>query len=132
MPSEMLVEKLKMVQSIIDRLSKFELIIKGWTITLVSALIALYIAQGKLLFLWIAILPIFCFWLLSSYYLWLERSFKNLFNDESLNSQESVDFRIDSKSYRSFGSFIKSIIAWHSLLLYTPMVILILIISLVD
>lgn len=75
------IEHLKMIQGIIARMNTNSFQIKGWTITLVSALLALYANSGKVTYIFIAIIPVLIFWFLDSYYLQQERKFRALYND---------------------------------------------------
>ncbi len=63
--------------------------IKGWMITLVSALLALYASSEKPVYIIIAVLPTF-FLLLDAYYLQQERRFRGVYNDVAgLSSDDS-------------------------------------------
>lgn len=75
------VEHLKMIQGIITRMNTNSFQIKGWTITLVSALLALYANSGKVTYIFISLIPVLIFWVLDSYYLQQERKFRALYND---------------------------------------------------
>lgn len=75
------IEHLKMIQGIITRMNTNSFQIKGWTITLVSALLALYANSGKVTYIFIALIPVLIFWILDSYYLQQERKFRALYND---------------------------------------------------
>ncbi len=75
------IEHLKMIQSIVTRMNTNSFQIKGWTITLVSALLALYANSGKVTYIFIALIPVLIFWFLDSYYLQQERKFRALYND---------------------------------------------------
>lgn len=70
-----------MIQGIITRMNTNSFQIKGWTITLVSALLALYANSGKVTYIFIVLIPVLIFWFLDSYYLQQERKFRALYND---------------------------------------------------
>jgi hypothetical protein len=55
--------------------------IKGWSITITVALLALYVNNGNEKFILIAIAPTILFWLLDTYYLQQERKFRGIYND---------------------------------------------------
>jgi CDP-diglyceride synthetase len=72
---------LEFIQNIITRMNSNSFMIKGWTITIVSALLVLF-ATIKVDSLYIiTILPIILFWVLDAYYLQLERKFRSLYNN---------------------------------------------------
>ena len=60
------IKHLEFIQSTITRMNQNSFWIKGWMITIVSALLAV---------------PTFIFWLLDAYYLQQERKFRGVYND---------------------------------------------------
>lgn len=68
------------LQSIISRMNENSFLIKGWTVTIVSALMALAASSKEWQFLAISILPIIIFWYLDAYYLSQERKFRQFYN----------------------------------------------------
>lgn len=75
------IEHLKMIQGIITRMNTNSFQVKGWTITLISALLALYANSKKVTYIFIALIPVLIFWFLDSYYLQQERKFRELYNE---------------------------------------------------
>lgn len=75
------VKHLEFIQEVITRMNRNSFQIKGWMITLVSAILALYASTGKGLYIWVAIFPAFLFWVLDAYYLQQERKFRGVYND---------------------------------------------------
>lgn len=82
------VKHLEFIQSNIARMNQCSFQMKGWAITVVTALLALYAAsiapelgQGKNMFIFVAIAPTVIFWFLDSFYLQQERKFRGLYND---------------------------------------------------
>lgn len=80
MTSEQL-KHLDYIQGVISRMADNSFKIKGWMITLISALLALYVNNQNWLFLLVAFVPIFVFWFLDAYYLQQERTFRGLYDD---------------------------------------------------
>lgn len=79
---------LEFVQANISRMNQCSFQIKGWMITVVTALLALFASsingetgQGNNLFIFIAVVPTIIFWILDSYYLQQERRFRGIYND---------------------------------------------------
>ena len=75
------IKHLEFIQNIITRMNSNSFTIKGWMVTIVSALLALYANSSNEIFIFIAIVPVFIFWVLDAYYLMQERIFRNLYND---------------------------------------------------
>ena len=55
--------------------------IKAWTVTIVSALLAVYASTKNNHFVLVGILPTMIFWFLDAYYLNQERKFRGLYDD---------------------------------------------------
>jgi len=72
---------LEFIQNIITRMNTNSFQIKGWTVTLVSALLALFASTKNDYFVLAAIFPAVVLWLLDSYYLMQERKFRGLYDD---------------------------------------------------
>lgn len=72
---------LEMAQDTIKRMASNSFYIKGWTVTLVSALIALLIRESKTAYLYITFLPILTFWYLDGYFLREEKLYRLLYDD---------------------------------------------------
>lgn len=75
------IKHLEFIQSTITRMNQNSFHIKGWMITLVSALLALYASSEKVVYILIAIVPAIVFWFLDAYYLQQERRFRGVYND---------------------------------------------------
>jgi hypothetical protein len=55
--------------------------IKGLSVTITAALLALYASGSRPLYIFIAIIPTIIFWFLDTYYLQRERKFIGIYND---------------------------------------------------
>ena len=77
-------EKLKhleFIQNIITRMNTNSFQIKGWTVTIVSALLAIYASSKNTYFILAGTFPNAIFWFLDSFYLRQERKFRGLYDD---------------------------------------------------
>ena len=82
MNKEEKMQHLEFIQNIITRMNTNSFQLKGITITIVCALLAVYASSGNnVLFIFLGIPPTFLFWLLDSYYLQQERKFRGVYND---------------------------------------------------
>lgn len=99
------VKHLEFVQSNIARMNQCSVQMKGWAITLVTALLAVYAATinsngvGKNWIIFIAIAPTILFWVLDSYYLCQERKFRALYND-IVTKSEIVPYLMPINEYK--------------------------------
>lgn len=99
--SESQIKHLEFIQSNISRLNQNSFKMKGWAISIVSALLAIYAGginkKGNVVFIFIAIAATILFWLLDSYYLQQERKFCGVYNDVANLSDKSK--RIDIREF---------------------------------
>lgn len=79
--SEEKIKHLEFIQNIVTRMNTNSFQIKSWTITIVSALLAIYASTKNSCFVLIGIFPTIIFWFLDTYYLTQERKFRGLYND---------------------------------------------------
>ena len=71
---------LAMIQGVVTRLGQNSFLLKGWSVLLVSALLALGAASSEKVILVVAFLPVLAFWGLDGYFLWQERLFRALYD----------------------------------------------------
>ena len=90
------IKHLEFIQSCVDRMGRNSFNIKGWTVTITAALLALFAASigenssGNAWFLFAGVAPASLFWFLDAYYLQQERKFRGIYNDVAeLTSKES-------------------------------------------
>lgn len=81
---------LEFVQSVITRMNTNSFLLKGWMITIVSALLALYANNSNSNFIFVAIVPTMVFWFLDAYYLQQERKFRGLYEDIVNDNDETI------------------------------------------
>lgn len=89
----------ELIQAIITRMNSNSFQLKGWAITIVSALLALYASSSNVIYIFIAIVPTILFWFLDSYYLQQERKFRGLYNDV-ISGASPNDFSMPIKNYK--------------------------------
>lgn len=83
---------LEMIQGIINRMAANSFLLKGWSLTLVAALIALSAGKTNPLFALVALLPCLVFWGLDGYFLCQERLFRGLYDEVRGKEPEDIDF----------------------------------------
>ena len=69
------------VQAIISRLANNSFLLKGWTLTLCSAILGFAITQRHAGLALTALIPLLAFWILDTYYLRQERGFRDMYRD---------------------------------------------------
>lgn len=87
------IQHLEMIEHIIERMGHNSFLLKGWSITLISALVAL-VSQGKREdFFVLAFIPLLAFWFLDAFYLMTERKYRMLY--ENVRVSKKIDFSMD-------------------------------------
>ncbi len=128
---------LEFIQANIARMNQCSFQMKGWMVTIVSALLALFAASkgeqqtGNVIFLFIAIVPTTLFWFLDSYYLQQERKFRGIYNavitvapQERGNKKEIKDFEMPLHKFTGGKyCFFSALISITEMLLYLPIII---------
>lgn len=91
--TKMLIKHLEMIQAIIGRMAGNSFSLKGWSVIIVSALIALDATASTVSFIYIAYLPALTFWGLDAYFLSQERYFRRLYDEvrSQLNTQDEAE-----------------------------------------
>jgi hypothetical protein len=85
---EVKIKHLEFIQSIITRMNTNSFQLKGMSITITAAILALYASSKKPLYFFIAIVPTILFWFLDAYYLQQERKFRGIYSDVAELSNE--------------------------------------------
>jgi hypothetical protein len=86
------IKHLEFIQDAIKRMAGNSFLLRGWSITLVTAIFTLASQTYKPIYLWIAFFTTVIFWLLDSYYLSQERKFRCLYDDVRKKDQAGIDF----------------------------------------
>lgn len=130
---------LKMIQDVITGMNKCSFLIKGWMVTIVSAMIALFARQGSNRQVLYCAIPIAVFWLLDAYYLCQERRFRCLYNEKVAEYNDNAEkiptalFDMDTSSCKDIHrwkyNYFASLISITALLTYGILLIVIVLIA---
>ncbi|MCT0042171.1 hypothetical protein EFL87_06740 [Weissella confusa] len=89
---------LTQIQDIVKRMGSNSFVVKGWFITLVTALYAYYFHNNDYRALVGVLIVSMLFWYHDAYYLALERSYRNLYKRASKLDSNDIDFYLGLKS----------------------------------
>lgn len=92
---------LDFIQGVVNRLSTNSFLLKGWSVVLVSALIALGSQNGSPNYVYLALLPGFVLWGLDGYFLWQERLYRRLYERVREKEPDSIDFCMNTKPVKN-------------------------------
>ena len=117
---------LEMIQSVITRMANNSFLLKGWAVTLVSAMFVLSAKESDKWFFLIAYVPILLFWALDSYYLQTERKYR-MFYKKAANAPESdIDFTMPllESSREDKTNYFQSLFSKTEIGFYLPLALL--------
>ncbi len=77
------------------------ILLKGWSVTLISALFALAAKDTNQFFIYLAYFPCVAFWGLDGYFLWQERMYRKLYKEVTETEPESIDFNMNAAKYKN-------------------------------
>ncbi len=92
---------LDFVQGVITRLARNSFLIKGWTITLAAAVLAVAVDRNEAGVALLAFLPGLTFWGLDAYYLRQERLFRKLYEAAISPTGATAVYSMDSRPHAS-------------------------------
>lgn len=131
---EAIIEHLKMVQGIINRLAQTSFILKGWTITVVVALLGVSLKSSSPGLGFLALLPVLVFWGLDAYYLREERLFRALYElireDTGHITVPAFSMKTDDRCRRAVPSWSATVLAHTEVGMYLSTTIVVIAVSL--
>ena len=88
------INHLNIIQSIVARMANNSFLLKGWAVTLASALFALSAKDSNPSFAFVAVVPVTILWMLDAYYLKQERVYRRLY--DSVRRGDVAGFSLDT------------------------------------
>jgi hypothetical protein len=108
---------LEFVQASISRMAGNSFMIRGWSLTLVSALFALAAKDANQWYVIISFFPCLMFWALDAYYLSQERKFRSLY--DVIRVKSDTDFSMDTRPVaKPYDSWFRALISKTVLLFH--------------
>ncbi len=99
------IKHLELTQGVINRMANNSFLLKGWSVTLVSALFALAAKDSNPFFVYIAYFPCLTFWSLDGYFLRQERLFRKLYQAVAEKEESKIDFSMDTSEMNDIDSW---------------------------
>lgn len=131
--NEKKLKHLDFIQNVITRMNSNSFLIKGWTITLVSALFALAAKDANVNYVLISYIVIPIFWLLDGFYISQERQYRDLYKEVIRKEEKNIDFDMNASCYckgdRTWlaGVFSKTLIPFYGISIVTTLTVMFLI-----
>lgn len=99
--SENKLKHLEFIHNTINRMSTNSFIVKGWTITLISALFVLAQKDSNITYAILTYIAVPIFWYLNAFFLLQERRYRSLYDDVRRKDENDIDFSMDAKNYNT-------------------------------
>lgn len=91
---------LEFIQGAINRMAGNLFFLRGWTITLIAALLALLVKWTNPDYIFIVYFLVIIFWILDGYFLSQERLFRALYNHVRKLDEKDIDFSMNTEEYK--------------------------------
>tara|TARA_B110000967_G_scaffold124775_1_gene127530 strand:- start:778 stop:1182 length:405 start_codon:yes stop_codon:yes gene_type:complete len=115
--TESKLKHLEFIQQIITRMNVNSFLLRGWSVTLVSALFAFATKDTNIQYILITYISTPLFWILDGYYLSQERKFRDLFEKVSLLENNEINFSMKTSNSNK-NSWISSIFSKTEIIFY--------------
>ena len=115
---------LEFIQGVINRMAGNLFFLKGWTITLIAALFALFMKSANVDYIFIIYFPVIIFWILDGYFLSQERLFRALYNHVRKLDEEKIDFSMNTNEFKKYkeNTLVYALFSPTLLVFYLPLV----------
>ncbi len=121
---------LEMIQAVITRMAHNSFLLKGWSVTISAAVLALLTGKPGSGWVVIALVPTLFFWGLDGYFLRQERLFRELYDHVRELEKDDVDFSMDTRPYKDEVAGLCGVIFSKTLrAFYPPMVVVIILVA---
>jgi len=131
--SDKKMKHLEFIQNVISRMNSNSFLIKGWAITLVSALFALAAKDANINYVLISYVVIPVFWFLDGFFIATERQYRDLYNEVRQKEEDAIDFDMNASRFNSgkntwlSGVFSKTLIPYYGVSMLATLIVMFLI-----
>jgi len=116
---------LEFIQGIINRMAGNLFFLRGWTITLIAALLALFVkGTNSNYIIYFLLVLVLVFWILDGYFLSQERLFRALYNHVRKLDEKEIDFSMNTSEHKKDkkNTWVCAIFSSTLLVFYLPLV----------
>lgn len=122
-------QHLEMIQGIISRMAGNLFFLRGWAITLIAGLFALFVKEANHAYIFLVYFPVVIFWVLDGYFLSQERLFRALYDHVRKLPEKEIDFSMDTSYYQDDerNSWKRAMLSETLLFFYIPLILIMLV-----
>ncbi len=131
--NEKKLKHLEFIQNVITRMNTNSFLIKGWSITLVSALFALAAKDANLNYVLISYVMIPVFWILDGFFISEEKQYRDLYNKVRDIDEDKIDFDMNAAEFKKgsrtwmAGIFSKTLLPFYGISIIATLIVMFLI-----
>ena len=131
--SDKKMKHLDFIQNVISRMNSNSFLVKGWAITLVSALFALAAKDANINYVLISYFVIPVFWFLDGFFIATEKQYRELYNEVRQKNETDIDFDMNASSFNTgkntwlSGVFSKTLIPYYGVSILATLIVMFLI-----
>lgn len=124
------IKHLEFIENVITRMNSNSFLIKGWVITLVSALFALAAKDSNRLYALVVYVPLPMFWLMDGFFLSMERRYRSLYRFVSTLEENEINFDMATGKYNKgkntwlCSMFSKTLIPFYGFLFFISLIVM--------
>lgn len=121
---------LDLISDVISRMGQNSFQIKGWAVIVVAAILGIALDRSKQSSALFGLAPLAAFWLLDSYYLRIERSYRSLYDLVRVKSEDEINFDMLPPTLDGpAGGYLPAVFSRTLILTYGGLALVILIVS---
>ena len=116
---------LEFIQGVINRMASNLFFLRGWTITLIAALLALFVkGTNSNYIIYFLLVLVLVFWILDGYFLSQERLFRALYNHVRKLDEKEIDFSMNTSEHKKDkkNTWVYAMFSSTLLVFYLPLV----------
>lgn len=130
MPNENKLKHLEFIQAVITRMNASSFLLKGWSVSLVTAIFALAARDADLRYAVIAYIPVVTFWMLDAFFLSQEKQYRELYKAVAARTEAEIDFSMNASSWNTGdrtwdkAAFSKTLLPFHGALVLVVLIVM--------
>ena len=128
--SDKKMKHLEFIQNVISRMNSNSFLIKGWAITIVSALFALAAKDANINYVLISYVVIPVFWFLDGFFIATERQYRDLYDEVRQKNETDIDFDMNASRFNTgnniwlSGVFSKTLIPYYGVSILATLIVM--------
>lgn len=128
--SETKLKHLEFIQGVISRINNCSFLLKGWSVTLISALFALSAKDVDVRFVLIAYFPAIVFWILDGFFLDQEKRYRQLYELVIADSPDVPELEMNTTKVAGISGswsgalFTKTLLPFHGVVIGTILLVM--------